>query len=135
MGLRPSKLFWSLVKKSSITIPKMMQRANHYIAAETLMVDKREEQKRPRAEQYQVGGPVIGGDSSSAHKAYARATIEKRSRRHPDPEISFRPEGEEYPNHDDALVIAVGREENRRGRPKPINHESPLLFIESYQKP
>ncbi|RRT36661.1 hypothetical protein B296_00038606 [Ensete ventricosum] len=30
--------------------------------------------------------------------------------------------------------VAQGREENRRGRPKlqPINHESPLLFIESH---
>ncbi|RZS01663.1 hypothetical protein BHM03_00031558 [Ensete ventricosum] len=33
-------------------------------------------------------------------------------------------------------LLSSGREENRRGRPKlqPINHKSPLLFIESHQK-
>ncbi|RWW06876.1 hypothetical protein GW17_00029767 [Ensete ventricosum] len=34
-------------------------------------------------------------------------------------------------------LLAVGREEIRRGRPRlqPINYESPLLFIKSHQKP
>ncbi|RRT55694.1 hypothetical protein B296_00037211 [Ensete ventricosum] len=47
MGIRPSKLFWSLVKKPPTTVPEMMQRANHFITAEILIVGKREEQKRP----------------------------------------------------------------------------------------
>ncbi|RRT46393.1 hypothetical protein B296_00042097 [Ensete ventricosum] len=41
------------------------------------------------------------------HCAYARVVVEKRPRHHRDPEISFQSEGEEYPDHDDALVIAV----------------------------
>ncbi|RWW74480.1 hypothetical protein BHE74_00017573 [Ensete ventricosum] len=47
MRIRPSKLFWSLVKKPPTTVPEMMQRANHFITAKILIVEKREEQKRP----------------------------------------------------------------------------------------
>ncbi|RRT60969.1 hypothetical protein B296_00004938 [Ensete ventricosum] len=36
----------------------MMQRANHYIAAKTLIAEKHEEQKRPRMEQSR--GPTSG---------------------------------------------------------------------------
>ncbi|RWW82724.1 hypothetical protein BHE74_00008795 [Ensete ventricosum] len=42
MGIRPSKLFWSLVEKPPSTVLEMMYRANHYIAAETLIAEKRE---------------------------------------------------------------------------------------------
>ncbi|RRT65490.1 hypothetical protein B296_00010444 [Ensete ventricosum] len=58
MGIRPSKPFWLLVEKPSTTVRKMMQRANHYIAAETLIVEKHEEQKHPRTEQSR--GPTLG---------------------------------------------------------------------------
>ncbi|RZR99629.1 hypothetical protein BHM03_00029199 [Ensete ventricosum] len=52
-----------------------------------------------------VGGPAAGGDSASARKAYAKAAIEKRPRHHPDPEISFQPQGEECPYHDNRLIV------------------------------
>ncbi|RWW75264.1 hypothetical protein BHE74_00016721 [Ensete ventricosum] len=51
MGICMSKLFWSLVEKPRTIVPKMMQRANHFIVAETLIVGKCKEQKRPRTEQ------------------------------------------------------------------------------------
>ncbi|RWV85427.1 hypothetical protein GW17_00052783 [Ensete ventricosum] len=114
-------------------VPEMMQRANHYIAAKTLVADKQEEQKCPRVEQPRgppsrpsrrridgpelqfkkqidviVGGPAAGGDSSSMRKAYAHVTAKKTPRQHRCPEITFWPEGEEYPDHDDALVILCG---------------------------
>ncbi|RRT61893.1 hypothetical protein B296_00016248 [Ensete ventricosum] len=67
-----TKLFWSLVEKPPTTVPKMMQRANHFIAAKTLIAKKREEQKRPRVEQPR--GPASGpsrrrmrGQTSAAH--------------------------------------------------------------------
>ncbi|RWV80923.1 hypothetical protein GW17_00057724 [Ensete ventricosum] len=37
-----------------------------------------------------VGGPASGGDSSSARKAYAWATVEKRARHERNPEITLR---------------------------------------------
>ncbi|RZS03971.1 hypothetical protein BHM03_00034233 [Ensete ventricosum] len=54
-----------------------------------------------------MGGPAIEGDSTSTLKAYARAVVKKRPRHRRDPEITFRFEGEEYPNYGDALVILV----------------------------
>ncbi|RRT79984.1 hypothetical protein B296_00022158 [Ensete ventricosum] len=53
-----------------------------------------------------VGGPAVGGDSSSTGKAYARAEVQKRPRARCDPKITFKSESE-YPNHDDALVITA----------------------------
>ncbi|RRT41265.1 hypothetical protein B296_00043299 [Ensete ventricosum] len=54
-----------------------------------------------------VGGPASEGDSSSAQKVYTRATAEKRLRHHRDLEITFGSGEEEYPDHDDVLVISV----------------------------
>ncbi|RWW81429.1 hypothetical protein BHE74_00010162 [Ensete ventricosum] len=54
-----------------------------------------------------IGEPASGGDSSSARKAYARSTIEKRPRRSQDPTITFREGDDAYPDHDDALVISA----------------------------
>ncbi|RWW36734.1 hypothetical protein BHE74_00058223 [Ensete ventricosum] len=54
-----------------------------------------------------MGGPAIEGDSTSTLKAYARAVVKKRPRHRRDPKITFRFEGEEYPNYGDALVILV----------------------------
>ncbi|RWW37118.1 hypothetical protein BHE74_00057811 [Ensete ventricosum] len=53
------------------------------------------------------GGPASGGDSSSAHKAYARSKVEKRPTHDEDLDITFKSGGEEYPCHDDALVISI----------------------------
>ncbi|RWV96393.1 hypothetical protein GW17_00040900 [Ensete ventricosum] len=233
MGIRLSKLFWSLVEKPRTTVPKMMQRANHFIAVETLIARKHKEQKRPRTEQPRgctsgpsrrrikgpdfsysqpsmtllnstwteifppdkgegapgttkphqdpteerdkgryshfhceydhdteecrdlknqiedlihqghlghyidviVDGPAAGGDSTSARKAYARAAVEKRPRRRPDLEISFQPEGEEYPDHDDALVVTV-RIANARVKQITIDTGSAtdILYFETFQK-
>ncbi|RRT80285.1 hypothetical protein B296_00001081 [Ensete ventricosum] len=52
-------------------------------------------------------GPTLGGNSSSARKAYARSTIEKRLSDDCDPEITFGSGNEEYLDHDDAVVISA----------------------------
>ncbi|RWW39625.1 hypothetical protein BHE74_00055038, partial [Ensete ventricosum] len=46
-GLRPSRFFWSLIERPPATLPEMLQRAHQYMAAETLVTDKRDETKRP----------------------------------------------------------------------------------------
>ncbi|RRT57306.1 hypothetical protein B296_00041682 [Ensete ventricosum] len=56
--IRPSCLFWSLVEQPPTTVLKMLQRANQYVTAEALVVEKREDQKRPWAESSQ--GPPPG---------------------------------------------------------------------------
>ncbi|RZR77136.1 hypothetical protein BHM03_00002125 [Ensete ventricosum] len=53
-----------------------------------------------------VGGPAVGGISSSARKAYARAENQKRPRPRGDPGFTFESESE-YPDHDDALVVTA----------------------------
>ncbi|RZR91029.1 hypothetical protein BHM03_00019074 [Ensete ventricosum] len=53
-----------------------------------------------------VGGPAMGGDSSSARKAYARVEVQKRPRARYDLEITFEFESE-YLDHDDTLVITA----------------------------
>ncbi|RWW57341.1 hypothetical protein BHE74_00035871 [Ensete ventricosum] len=58
VGICPSKLFWSLVEKPPTIVPEMMQRANHFIVAEALIVGKPDEQKCPRVEQ--PWGPASG---------------------------------------------------------------------------
>ncbi|RWV88087.1 hypothetical protein GW17_00049856 [Ensete ventricosum] len=54
-----------------------------------------------------IGGPASGGDSSSAQKAYARSTVEKRSRSDHDPKITFGSGNEVCPDDNDALVISA----------------------------
>ncbi|RZS25047.1 hypothetical protein BHM03_00058194 [Ensete ventricosum] len=51
MGLRPSRLFWSLIERPPTTLPEMLQRAHQYMTIETLVAGKRDETKRPRVEQ------------------------------------------------------------------------------------
>ncbi|XP_064957835.1 uncharacterized protein LOC135608727 [Musa acuminata AAA Group] len=174
MGFRPSRFFWSLFEKPSVTIPEMLQCANQYIAAKALMAGRSEDNKRPRTEQargatsiWEKGllcqpnplkathkdysnycmfhrdyshdtedcrnlqnqieelirrshlrhylkelgeatprprGPV---ESSTARKAYARDTMEKRPRPKFEPEITFGTEEVERSHHDDALVISI----------------------------
>ncbi|RZR94509.1 hypothetical protein BHM03_00023218 [Ensete ventricosum] len=51
-----------------------------------------------------VGGLAMGGVSSSARKAYARAKVQKRPWPRSDPGFTFESESE-YPYHGDALVV------------------------------
>ncbi|RRT82539.1 hypothetical protein B296_00014988 [Ensete ventricosum] len=46
IGIRPSCLFWSLVERPSVIVSEMLQRANQYVTVETLVAEKREDQKR-----------------------------------------------------------------------------------------
>ncbi|RZR74923.1 hypothetical protein BHM03_00046265 [Ensete ventricosum] len=50
IGIKPSRLFLSFVEQPLITVPSMLQRANQYVNAETLVIEKHEDQKRPRGE-------------------------------------------------------------------------------------
>ncbi|RRT56913.1 hypothetical protein B296_00015337 [Ensete ventricosum] len=71
--------------------------------------DSSPRQKGPIEKQIDVmvSGPASGGDNTSACKAYARIAVEKRSRHDYDPEITSMSGDEEYPDHDDALVISA----------------------------
>ncbi|RRT32474.1 hypothetical protein B296_00054744 [Ensete ventricosum] len=91
----------AILDRPPATVPEMLWRANHYVIAETLVVQKREDQKRPR-----VGGPAAGGVSSSVRKAYAYAKVQKRPRPRGNPGFTFVFESE-YPDHDDALVVTA----------------------------
>ncbi|RRT81363.1 hypothetical protein B296_00005203 [Ensete ventricosum] len=51
MGLRPFRFFWLLVECPPTIVLEMLQQANQYIVVETLVARKRDDQKRPRAEQ------------------------------------------------------------------------------------
>ncbi|XP_064963236.1 uncharacterized protein LOC135611524 [Musa acuminata AAA Group] len=52
------------------------------------------------------GGPVAGGSSSTARKAYAQSVVEKCPRPKLEPEITFGAKEVERSHHDDALVIS-----------------------------
>ncbi|RWW18682.1 hypothetical protein BHE74_00003676 [Ensete ventricosum] len=45
MCLRPSRFFWSLVERLSMTITEMLQRVSQYVIAEALVAGKREDHK------------------------------------------------------------------------------------------
>ncbi|RZS11035.1 hypothetical protein BHM03_00042332 [Ensete ventricosum] len=48
MGLQPSRFFLSLIERPPSTVPEMLQRATQYVAAESLVVGKREDHKNSR---------------------------------------------------------------------------------------
>ncbi|RZR99252.1 hypothetical protein BHM03_00028766 [Ensete ventricosum] len=81
-----------------------------------------------------VGGSIVGGDSSSTRKAYARAEVQKRPQARCDPEITFESEGE-YPNHDDALVITTRITNARVKRIMiDIGSSADILYLKAFQK-
>ncbi|RWW12625.1 hypothetical protein GW17_00023700 [Ensete ventricosum] len=82
-----------------------------------------------------IGGPALGGDSSSARKAYARTMVGKRPAHEDDLDITFESGNEEYPNHDDALVIST-RMANAHVKRVMIDTGSlaNILYLDAFQK-
>ncbi|RRT36962.1 hypothetical protein B296_00046170 [Ensete ventricosum] len=68
-------------------------------------------------------------------KAYARSEVEKRSTHDEDLDITFKSRGEEYPCHDDALVISI-RMANAYVKRVMINTGSSIdiLYFDAFQK-
>ncbi|RWW36791.1 hypothetical protein BHE74_00058158 [Ensete ventricosum] len=81
------------------------------------------------------GGPTSGGDSSSACKAYARSEVGKRPTHVEDLDITFKLGGEEFPCHDDALVISI-RMANAYVKRVMIDTKSStdILYFDAFQK-
>ncbi|RWW01212.1 hypothetical protein GW17_00035764 [Ensete ventricosum] len=81
-----------------------------------------------------VGGPTVGGDSSSARKAYARAEVQKSPRVQRDPKITFKFENE-YPDHEDTLVILT-RIANACVKRIMIDtgNSTDILYFDAFQK-
>ncbi|RZS01121.1 hypothetical protein BHM03_00030957 [Ensete ventricosum] len=162
--IRPSYLFWLLVEHPPMTVPKMLQRANQYVIAKTLVAEKREDLKhswiedlircghldryvrKPQEPSFRskspterqidviIGGLVAGGDSSLARKAYARAEVQKRPRARDTPRITFESKSE-YLDHDATLVITT-RIVNAHIRHIMIDTGSSvdILYLNAFQK-
>ncbi|RRT46512.1 hypothetical protein B296_00013985 [Ensete ventricosum] len=81
-----------------------------------------------------VGGPTVGGVSSSARKAYAHSEVQKRPQPQSDFGFTFESESE-YPDHDDALVV-MARITNTYVRRIMIDIGSSvdLLYLDAFHK-
>ncbi|RWW73583.1 hypothetical protein BHE74_00018535 [Ensete ventricosum] len=81
------------------------------------------------------GGLASGGDSSSARKAYARSEVGKRPTHDEDLDITFKSGGEEYPCHDDALMVSI-RMTNAYVKRVMIDTRSSadILYFDAFQK-
>ncbi|RZR76465.1 hypothetical protein BHM03_00001248 [Ensete ventricosum] len=82
-----------------------------------------------------VSRPASRGDNSSARKAYTRSMVEKRPKCDRDPEITFGSGNEEYPDHDDALVISAWIANSRIKRIIiDTGSSADILYLDAFQK-
>ncbi|RRT45916.1 hypothetical protein B296_00021517 [Ensete ventricosum] len=81
-----------------------------------------------------VGGPAVGGVSSSVRKSYARAKVQKRPRPRSDLGFTFDYENE-YPDHDDALVVTARIANACVKRIKiDIGRSVDILYLDAFHK-
>ncbi|RRT82464.1 hypothetical protein B296_00015776 [Ensete ventricosum] len=82
-----------------------------------------------------VRGLASNGNSSLAHKAYARTTVGKRPKHDGDLDITFGSENEEYPDHDDAMVIST-RMANAHVKRVMIDmgNSVDIMYLDAFQK-
>ncbi|RWW66298.1 hypothetical protein BHE74_00026350 [Ensete ventricosum] len=82
IGIKPFRLFWSLVERPPTTVPEMLQRANQYVTVETLVAEKHEDHKRPRLNPLEVHplGSQGGGWREIREKGLLKTPNPLRSR-------------------------------------------------------
>ncbi|RRT40176.1 hypothetical protein B296_00035153 [Ensete ventricosum] len=81
------------------------------------------------------GGLASGDDSSSVRKAYTRYEVGKRPTHDKDLDITFKSGGEEYPCHDDALVISICMANAYVKRVRTDTRSSTdILYFDAFQK-
>ncbi|RZR85512.1 hypothetical protein BHM03_00012516 [Ensete ventricosum] len=81
-----------------------------------------------------VGGSTAGGVSSSVRKAYALTEVLKRPRARSDPGINFESESE-YPDHEDALVVAARIANARVSRIMiDTGSSADILYLDAFYK-
>ncbi|RWW49980.1 hypothetical protein BHE74_00043789 [Ensete ventricosum] len=80
-----------------------------------------------------IARPTSSDDNSSTRRAYACAEVGKRPVHEEDLDITFRSGNEEYPYHDDALVISI-RMANARVKRVMINTRSlaDILYFDAF---